>query len=193
MSRVKQFYFLLGVIVFGIGTAPMARAGHPALFSDITLGEPTYAGTGCPQGTAQVALSPQRRWLAVGFAAYTANAESSGAFARESCGLAIPVSVPPGLRVSLSRLRAYGDADIPSRGRGTFRAEYFFTGSTGATVERDFRGGFDGSFVVRGGDVVRSGCGESGILRVNTSIRASNGGRLRLQFLTLDVRVERCD
>lgn len=193
MSRVKQFCFLSGVIVLFIGTAPMARAGHSAFFPDIALGEPVYGGTGCPQGTAQVVLSPQRRWLAVGFARYAARAASSGALARESCSLAIPVSVPPGLRVSLSRLQAYGDADVSPRGRGAFRAEYFFAGSTGVRVERDFRGGFAGSFVASGGDLVRAGCGESGIVRVNTSIRASDDARVQLHFLTLTLRVEPCD
>jgi hypothetical protein len=197
MSKAKLLCVLSCVIVFA-GTASQALAEDPEFFGGIGIGEPIYSGTGCPQGTARVALSPQQRWLLVGFGDYAARTEPRRSFARASCNLAIPVTVPPGMRVSLSRLRVYGQAVVPPGGSGIFAAEYFFAGTVGPRVSRRVSGAFQGDFVIAEDEIIRSGCGESTIVRFNSSVttarpsEAAGLAAMGVQFLALQVDMERC-
>ncbi|MEQ1770406.1 MAG: DUF4360 domain-containing protein, partial [Devosia sp.] len=70
---------------------------------DIALGEPAYGGTGCPAGTASVALSDDQKSLSIIFDEYfvEAGGETNKSFDRKSCNVAIPVHVPPGLAISV--------------------------------------------------------------------------------------------
>lgn len=138
---------------------------------DIELGYASYGGTGCPDGTARTVLSPDRRTLSILFDHYVAETERSQRLARASCSLAVPIHVPPGLRVSLLRVDYRGYARIPRGGRGSFRAEYFFAGNFGHTIERYFASGYERDFLLtdRNRLVTWSECGESVIARVNSS------------------------
>lgn len=85
-------------------TLPAAAA--PAL----KLGKPDYGGTGCPAGTAKVALAPDAASISVRFSQYrvSAGGNTGRAFDRKACGLSIPISSPPGYSVAVIAVDVQG-------------------------------------------------------------------------------------
>ena len=196
MTMNKLSCVLPGALVLA-GAASLALAERPA---DTLLqgGELAHGGSGCPQGTLRHAWSPDGQYLAIGFDEYVARAEPGDSFDRATCGIAVPVSMPAGFRVSLSRLRVYGAADIPQDASGSFSAEYFFSGSLGPVLGEQLSSGFAGSFVRESDVPVWSACGADGIIRINSSalVRQRSAQRtsavMELEYMTLRLAVERC-
>jgi hypothetical protein len=144
---------------------------------DIALGEPGYGGTGCPDGSASVTLSPDAKSLSILFDEYyvEAGGETNKSFDRKSCNIAIPVHVPQGLSVSILQIDYRGYNFIPSGARTTFGVEYFFAGVRGPTFNKTFNGPVDDDYLIRNKlqatALVWSACGADVNLRTNSSIR----------------------
>lgn len=143
----------------------------------LRLGQPTYGGTGCPQGTANAVLSPDRTSLSVFYDQYRAAAGASAgrSLDRKSCNLAIPLDVPAGLSVSVLTVDYRGFNALPAGARSVFSVEYFFAGGQGPVFTRTFNGPVTDDFFYRNeGTVVSwSPCGQDVILRTNSSIRVT--------------------
>ncbi len=146
--------------------------------SGLRLGEASYGGTGCPAGTATVALGADRKSLSLRFDRYQVAAGGSRTFDRKSCNLAIPLSVPAGISVSVLSVEYRGFNRLPVGAKAQFRAEYFFAGGQGPVVTRAFDGPLQGRFALsdRTTAKVWSACGADVILRTNTSLRVSTSG-----------------
>ena len=142
----------------------------------ISLGNPIYGGTGCPQGTASAILSPDNTVLTVLFDQYQVEAGRSNgkSFDRASCNLAIPVHVPQGYSVSLLQVDYRGTNILPAGAQSRLTAEYFFAGSQGPTLSKTFRGplnqDYDFGNTLVATAVVWSQCGADVNLRANTSV-----------------------
>ncbi|HZY67241.1 MAG TPA: DUF4360 domain-containing protein, partial [Devosia sp.] len=82
---------------------------------DIALGEPGYGGTGCPDGSASVTLSPDAKSLSILFDEYyvEAGGSTNKSLDRKSCNIAIPVHVPQGLSVSILNIDYRGYNSLP--------------------------------------------------------------------------------
>jgi hypothetical protein len=168
--------------------------------TDITdifqLGQPTWGGSGCPEGTVQVVASPKDideeegvEAVSVLFSAYQANTYETNRDYK-SCALAIPLKAKPGIQVGIFQIDYRGNTYVPV-GRGymsQFRAEYFFSGMRGPTVRKVFGqsgGGYGqnlhGDFTITNdiAAIVWSRCGASTNFRINTSITAQKpfGGK----------------
>jgi hypothetical protein len=154
-------------------------ASVPAHADSIKLGTPGYGGTGCPQGTASVNLSPDKKSLSILFDQYfvEAGGSTNKSFGRASCNLAIPVHVPQGYSVSILAIDYRGYNNLPSGAKSTFQAEYFFAGGQGPTFKKDFNGPLDKSYVFTNNlplsAVVWSACGQDVNLRTNSSMRVN--------------------
>lgn len=164
------------LMVSGAAMAAPAQAQTP-----ITLGTPTYGGTGCPQGTASVTLSPDGSTLAVIYDQYAVNAGGgSPAIARASCNLAIPVNIPNGFNISIVGIDYRGFNALDAGASSNFRVEYFFSGSSGPVFNQPFAGGLVDDFTIHNNigfaSLVWSPCGADVILRVNSSILAQAPG-----------------
>ena len=87
-----------------------------ATHNDISLGEPGYGGTGCPDGTVSVTLSPDQKALSLLFDQYQVEVggETGKSFDRKSCNIAIPVHVPQGLSVSILKIDFRGFNHLPA-------------------------------------------------------------------------------
>jgi hypothetical protein len=163
------------------------------------LGAPTWGGTGCPEGTVQVIVSPEDidgeegvEAVTVIFDAYIAETDTKRNRDYKSCALAIPLKAKPGIQVGIFQIDYRGNTYVP-RGPGymsQFRAEYFFSGMRGPTVRKVFgrSGGGHGLTGPDWGDftitndiaaIVWSRCGASTNFRINTSITAQKplGGK----------------
>lgn len=152
-------------------TAPAFAAG------DISLGEPGYGGTGCPDGTVSVTLSPDQKSLSLLFDQYqvAVGGETGKSFDRKSCNIAIPVHVPQGLSVSILKIDFRGFNHLPQSASSQFNVEYFFAGARGPAFQRKFRGLLDEDYLINNEltakAIVWSGCGADVNLRTNSSMK----------------------
>ena len=115
---------LLALSILAISLPAYAQTG-------LRLGKASYGGTGCPAGTAAVALSADKKSLSLRFDRYQVAAGGSRSFDRKSCNLAIPLSVPQGISVSVVAVDYRGVNRLPAGAKAQFRAEYFFAGGRG--------------------------------------------------------------
>jgi Domain of unknown function (DUF4360) len=134
-----------------------------------------YGGSGCPDQSASVSVSPDGQELSILFDKFAAlgNSQTEN---RKSCNLSIPIRVPQGFQISLydADYRGY----VAPSTTGNLRAEYFFAGNRGPLFSRIFRGETD--YNVRDSLVtvadVWSACGDSVNMRVNASMSARGAG-----------------
>ena len=144
---------------------------------DIALGEPGYGGTGCPDGSASVTLSPDAKSLSILFDEYfvEAGGQTNKSLDRKSCNIAIPVHVPQGLSISILTIDYRGYNNIPAGAKTTFGVEYFFAGAKGPTFTKSFNGALDDDYLItnklQASALVWSACGADVNLRTNSSIR----------------------
>ena len=148
-----------------------------AFADDIALGKPGYGGTGCPDGSASVTLSPDAKSLSILFDEYyvEAGGSTNKSLDRKSCNIAIPVHVPQGLSVSILTIDYRGYNSLPSGARSVFNVEYFFAGQKGPTFSKTFNGSLDKDYLItnklKASALVWSKCGADVNLRTNSSIR----------------------
>ncbi len=163
---LKWLVAVPGLVLLSLGSAYR---------QNLALGEPAYGGTGCPQGTARAVLGSNNTTLTLLFDRYEAVAGGNGRlFDRKSCNLAIPLRVPAGYSVSILAIDYRGFNHLPAAAESTFRAEYFFAGSTGPIFSRTFVGPRSQDFLISNrlavASQVWSSCGTDVILRANSSI-----------------------
>jgi hypothetical protein len=160
------------LLLLAVGFAPA-----PAQAQGLTLGQPSYGGTGCPQGTASAVLGPDGRTLSILYDQYVAETTPGRRFDRKSCNLAVPLHVPSGLSVSILGVDYRGFNLLPAGTSSTFRVEYFFAGSRGPIFERNFGGPLQHDFLIHNeigvAAQVWSPCGQDVILRTNSSLLVS--------------------
>jgi Domain of unknown function (DUF4360) len=135
----------------------------------------SYGGSGCPEQSASVNVSPDGQELSILFDKFIATGNDSTQ-SRKSCNLSIPIKVPQGFQISLydADYRGY----VAPSTIGNLRAEYFFAGNRGPVYSRTFRGETD--YNVRDSLVtvadVWSACGDSVNMRVNAAMTARGSG-----------------
>ena len=170
LLKVLSLFFALGLI----------SAETMADSDDIRLGRPGYGGNGCPAGSASATLSPDRKALSIIFDEFMVEAGGSTRrkVSRKSCNIAIPVHVPQGLSVSLFKLDYRGFVSTPVGGKARLSVNYFFAGSRGPRVVREFPGSFDDEYLftdnLQAAAVVWSKCGQDVNLRINSSSSKRN-------------------
>ncbi len=158
---------------------------------DIELGEPQYGGTGCPAGTAGIALSPDQKSISILFDQYVVEAGGSKTLDRKNCNIAIPVHVPSGYSVSVFAIDYRGFVGLPSGARAQLNVNYFLAGQgRGVSSSKTFRGPNNDDYLTtdRLGleAIVWSGCGADTILRANTSMMVQTNGRRDQALATVD-------
>ncbi len=153
-----------------------ATAISPALAqSKVEILGASYGGSGCPDNSASVSVSPDGQELSILFDKFAALGNSQTGN-RKSCNLSIPIKVPQGFQISLydADYRGY----VAPSTTANLRAEYFFAGNRGPVFSRSFRGETD--YNVRDSLVtvadVWSACGDSTNMRVNASMTARGAG-----------------
>ncbi|MCG9892214.1 MAG: DUF4360 domain-containing protein [Thermosynechococcaceae cyanobacterium MS004] len=168
MQRLRAFF---------AATLLMAAAISPALAQEakIEILGANYGGSGCPENSASVSVSPDGQELSIlfdKFAALGNNPRES----RKSCNLSIPIKVPQGFQISLydADYRGY----VAPATTANLRSEYFFAGNRGPVFSRTFRGETD--YNVRDSLVtvadVWSSCSDSVNMRINASMSARGAG-----------------
>ena len=127
---------------------------------------PAIAGSGCPSGSSDFAITPDGATLSILFDRYIAESGN------KSCNIAIPVHIPNGFQVSAMTADFRGFVE----GRGELRRSYFFAGDRTPTIKTNLRNRRGDDYTVRDNLMVMSEswsrCGEDVNMRINSRIRA---------------------
>lgn len=85
--------------------------------AQISLGDPEMSGLGCPQGTARATLSPDKTVLSLIFDQFIAEAgKTLGTdFAMKNCVVRVPVTIPAGKRVAITKAHYRGAVSLPGK------------------------------------------------------------------------------
>ncbi|MEU4347196.1 DUF4360 domain-containing protein [Streptomyces sp. NPDC023838] len=168
--------------------APLSASGHtPGGWGTpppdkIVIDLVTVNGSGCPAGTAAVAVSPDNTAFTVTYSTYLAQVGkgSSPTDLRKNCQLALNVHVPQGFTYAIASADYRGFAHLEKGATAQERANYYFQGmSQTASATHAFKGPlFDDWQTNDTTDVsalVYKPCGEERYLNINTELRAGAG------------------
>jgi hypothetical protein len=119
-------FSLMGLLA--LANAAMADGPDP---SQVFITGASYAGTGCPEGTASVTLTPDAKTLSVLFDQFTVQA-GKGATPqhRKDCDVRVGFSIPPGWSMSLFSVDFRGYARLDKKTNGTHAIRYSFDGAS---------------------------------------------------------------
>ncbi|MES2504657.1 MAG: DUF4360 domain-containing protein [Myxococcota bacterium] len=164
-------------VLFSLAIAVLSL---PSFADDIRLGFPAYNGTGCPNGSASVALSPDAKSLSILFGSFMVQAGPGRPMDRKNCDIAVPVHVPNGLSVSVIAIDYRGFNSLPAGTRSQFNAEYFFAGTRGPAYSKVFMGPTADNYLLRNNLTATatsfSPCGQDVNLRATTSMFVQSNG-----------------
>ncbi|GHC74342.1 hypothetical protein GCM10010507_62200 [Streptomyces cinnamoneus] len=139
-------------------------------------------GSGCPAGTAAVAVASDNTAFTVSYSDYLAQVGlgAKPTDFRKNCQLGLNVHVPQGYTYAIARADYRGFAHLERGATGMERASYYFQGMSQTTsVSHRFAGplsdNWQASDVTDAAALVYAPCGVQRILNVNTELRVSAG------------------
>jgi hypothetical protein len=156
----------------------------------------TVNGSGCPEGTAAVAVAPDNTAFTVTYSDYLAQVGvgSEPTDFRKNCQLNLIVHVPQGFTYAIARADYRGFAYLESGASGLERANYYFQGMP-QTVQKShqFKGPYNDNWqasdVTEVAQLVWAPCGEKRNFNINTELRVSAGTSdptATTSFMTMD-------
>ncbi|MFB7508798.1 DUF4360 domain-containing protein [Streptomyces broussonetiae] len=166
---------LFGSSAFGASAAP------PPPPDRIVIDSVAADGTGCPPGTASVAISPDNTTFSVTYSNYLAQVGPGSAptDSRKNCQLNLRVHVPGGLTYAIVSADYSGFASLAPGASGTQRASYHFEGNATTTKTHHFKGGFTNNWrttdTVPVAALVFTPCGQERDLDINTELQVDPG------------------
>ncbi len=172
-THMKRFNALLTSVA--LAAASIATSMAPASAAQVEILGATYGGSGCPNNSASVSVSPDGQELTILFDKFIAMGNDATQ-RRKSCQMSIPIKVPQGFQISLydADFRGY----VAPRTQANLRSEYFFAGNRGPVFSRNFNGETNYNVRDRLATVanVWSACGDSVNMRVNSAMTARGAG-----------------
>ncbi|MFM9591299.1 DUF4360 domain-containing protein [Streptomyces scabiei] len=155
----------------------------------------TVNGSGCPQGTAAVAVSPDNTAFTVTYSDYLAQVGGgapSTAF-RKNCQLSLIVHVPGGFTYAIASADYRGFASLARGASGVEKASYYFQGSPDtASRTHTFTGPKEDNWQATDetdwAQLVWSPCGVERNFNINTELRVNRGSSpaSSTSFMTMD-------
>lgn len=148
----------------------------------ITIDVATVNGSGCPAGTAAVAVSPDNTSFTVSYSEYLAKVGPGvdPTEFRKNCQLNLKVNIPQGFTYGIASADYRGFAHLAQGATGLEKASYYFQGmSETHSSEQPFAGPFSDNWQVTDqtevGAVVFKPCGEQRNFNINTELRVDAG------------------
>ncbi|MFE2288355.1 DUF4360 domain-containing protein [Streptomyces sp. NPDC059443] len=189
-------------LLIGGAAAALIATGAPAQAAPITVPPDkivielaTVNGSGCREGTAAVAVSPDNTAFTVTYSEYLAQVGSGApptAF-RKNCQLNLRVHVPSGFTYAIVQADYRGFGSLQRGAWGQERANYYFQGmSQTAQRTHQFNGPFNDNWQstdkTEYADLVWAPCGEERNFNINTELRVNAGtsGPQALSFMAMD-------
>jgi hypothetical protein len=172
---------------FDRGTSAPPENDDSELVPGLRMALPSYAGSGCPAGSASATLSPDQKTLTLLFDSYVAQAGrgSGSARAQAGCQVRIPFQVPSGYRVQVVSLDYRGYASVPQSAQvGVTSSLRFLNGGAGGppfqvTRRKTLQGPIDENFLLssRVHGKKWSACGQAVTLSAESSLTAISNSR----------------
>ncbi|GAA0472897.1 DUF4360 domain-containing protein [Streptomyces sp. NPDC046215] len=179
------------LMIGGASVALMAATFSPSAAADEAGGPPpgrveidvvAVNGSGCPAGTAAVAVAHDNTAFTVSYSRYLAQVGlgAKPTDFRKNCQLGLNVHVPQGYTYAIARADYRGFAHLERGATGLQRAGYYFQGmSHTATASHRFAGpvsdNWQTSDVTDVEALVFAPCGAQRILNINSELRVGAG------------------
>ncbi|WP_030778153.1 DUF4360 domain-containing protein [Streptomyces sp. NRRL S-920] len=155
----------------------------------------TVNGSGCPRGTAAVAVSEDNTAFTVTYSDYLAQAGGGAnptAF-RKNCQLNLIVYVPQGFTYAIASADYRGYASLQPGAKGIEKASYYFQGSPNTAAKtHEFKGAYSDNWQATDttdwAQLVWAPCGERRNFNINTELRVDAGTSdpARTSLMTMD-------
>ncbi len=182
-------------VLLGLSLSSFARSGIDIDVDggrdrgDIALGDAVFGGTACNgQDAAKVFIEEGK--LKVAFEDFGVQARFTR-LERATCLFSIQAEWPAGKQIVIKNVKLKGAYAIGS-GKAVATAELFTTGGVGQPVQAQATSGAGRFREVEPGEVYRSSCTGSGLLRLNSSIRLTGSGSMKLDRLSAELSLEDC-
>lgn len=154
----------------------------------------TVNGSGCPRGTAAVAVSPDNTAFTVTYSDYLAQAggNSDPTAFRKNCQLNLIVRVPQGFTYAIASADYRGFASLQPGASGVQRASYYFQGSPDTVFKNHpFKGPYNDDWQATDetdwAQLVWAPCGVLRNFNINTELRVNAGSSPdKVSFMTMD-------
>lgn len=191
-------------LLAGGALAALLGAGLPAQDPSAIIDPPpdkirievaTVNGSGCPRGTAAVAVSNDNTAFTVTYSDYLAQAGGNSAPTafRKNCQLSLKVYVPHGFTYAIASADYRGFASLERGAKGTEKASYYFQGSPDTDAKtHSFTGpvadNWQATDETEVTQLVWAPCGKQRNFNVNTELRVDLGtsDRTKTSFMTMD-------
>lgn len=186
-------------LLLALGAPAHGRPGMPSLPAPpdkIVIDLVSVNGTGCPEGTAQVAIAPDNTAFTVTYSDYLAQVGPSASPLefRRNCQLNLRVHVPSGFTYAIVQADYRGYAFLQRGASAMERANYYFQGMPQtAQKSHHFMGPYDANWQTTDrteyADLVWAPCGEKRNFNINTELRVNAGTsnpRTQTSFMTMD-------
>lgn len=193
-----------GLLVSG-ATAALLASALPAQQSASVITDPppdrivievaTVNGSGCPKGTAAVAVSPDNTAFTVTYSDYLAQVggDSAPTASRKNCQLNLIVHVPSGFTYAIASADYRGFASLQPGASSTEKASYYFQGSPQTAFRtHNFQGPYDDNWqatdTTEWAQLVWAPCGVQRNFNINTELRVNAGTSdpATTSFMTMD-------
>ncbi|HWS32135.1 MAG TPA: DUF4360 domain-containing protein [Actinoplanes sp.] len=185
---------LLGALAI---SAPVQAAPEAAPKPDrmMVIDVESVNGSGCPEGSAVVQVSPDNTAFTVTYSEYTASVgpKANPLDFRKNCQLGLNIRVPSGFTFAIASADYRGYANLHSGARGQQIASYYFQGHSNTTRStHNFKGPIDDNWQRTDKVAIASTsflpCGEQRYLNINTELRVNRGtsDRKQTNLLTMD-------
>ncbi|MFE4617310.1 DUF4360 domain-containing protein [Streptomyces sp. NPDC056747] len=175
-----------GAVAALFASALPAKAGPSSIVDPppdrIVIDIATVNGSGCPLGTAAIAVSEDNTAFTVTYSEYLAQVGggSSPTAARRNCQLNLLVHVPQGFTYAIASADYRGYASLQRGASSTEKASYYFQGSPNtASRTHTFRGPYEDNWQATDdtdwAQLVWAPCGVQRNFNINTELRVSAG------------------
>ncbi|MEU7141676.1 DUF4360 domain-containing protein [Nocardia sp. NPDC046473] len=176
--------------------APAPELNSPPPPDKIVIDVVTVNGSGCPNGTAAVAVAEDNTAFTVTYSRYTAQVGvGAGPIDfRKNCQLDLRVHIPQGFTYGIASADYRGFAHLEEGANALERARYYFQGdSPTAYVDHTFNGYMNDDWQTTDSTPVGAisflPCGESRDFDINTQLRVKAGAsdpNTTTSFITMD-------
>ncbi|MBB4889069.1 DUF4360 domain-containing protein [Streptomyces netropsis] len=196
MSRVLVTCSAIAALCTPALSTPASAAGFPAPPDKIVIEIATVNGSGCPAGTAAVAVSPDNTAFTVTYSQYLAQVGvgAKPTDFRKNCQLNLIVHVPQGFTYAIAQADYRGFGHLEAGATGQQKASYYFQGQSQTTTNiHPHKGPFHDSWQATDTtDIaaqVWAPCGERRNFNINTELTVSAGTsdpKKTTSFLAMD-------
>ncbi|MEU6222961.1 DUF4360 domain-containing protein [Streptomyces sp. NPDC047042] len=159
----------------------------------IVINVATVNGSGCPAGTAAVAVSGDNTAFTVTYSDYLAQVggNSDPTAFRKNCQLNLKVHVPAGFTYAIASADYRGFASLQRGASAIQRASYYFQGSSSTafrthTYNGPLNDNWQATDITDWAQLVYAPCGVQRNFNINTELRVNAGTSTGTSFMAMD-------